>query len=419
MKPTGTVGYAAMFEQFHPTDLLNWSKTAEESGFGSVMASDHFHPWTPEQGQSAFVWSWMGALGASTNLRFGTGVTPPGFRYHPAIIAQGAATLEAMYPGRFWLGLGAGEALNEHIVGDYWPEAPTRLRILMEAIEVIRRLFTGKVVKYSGEHIKLESARLYTMPDTPPPIYVATAGPIQSRRTGEFCDGIITVGAPDEKIKNLMEKFEEGARRADKDPSEMPRMIQLHVSWAEDQEEAEQQAVREWPNGGMPFPKADIRNPEDFAAMAKQVTVENFQNRVLMSADLDEHLLRVDREFDVHAALLAATTGVDKLLRLGLLRSLRAACPERTGGSRRVRLVQRHVARCCAGEDRVQLEVGRRVVWPAVAPVSVEVRSGHRLRRRVGGLREGPRHRCRPGRCPRRTVGGRRSPSASGSAPRR
>src|SRR5829696_5267714 len=282
VKPTGTVGYAAMFEQFHPTELLEWCKQAEESGFGSVMASDHFHPWTPEQGQSAFVWSWMGALGATTNLRFGTGVTPPGFRYHPAIIAQGAATLEAMYPGRFWLGLGAGEALNEHIVGDYWPEAPTRLRTLMESIEVIRRLFTGKVVKYSGEHIKL-----------------ATAGPIQSRRTGEFCDGIITVGAPDEKIKNLMEKFEEGARRADKDPSEMPRMIQLHVSWAEDQEEAEQQAVREWPNGGMPFPKADIKNPEDFAAMAKQVGVENFENRVLMSADLDEHLEHVQHYADL------------------------------------------------------------------------------------------------------------------------
>jgi coenzyme F420-dependent glucose-6-phosphate dehydrogenase len=128
---------------------------------------------------------------------------------------------------------------------------------------------------------------------------VATAGPLQSRRTGEFCDGIITVGAPDEKIKNLMEKFEEGARRADKDPSEMPRMIQLHVSWAEDQEEAEQQAVREWPNGGMPFPKADIRNPEDFAAMAKQVGVENFENRVLMSADLDEHLEHVQHYVDL------------------------------------------------------------------------------------------------------------------------
>src|ERR671932_1608225 len=221
METTGTVGYAAMFEQFHPTDLLRWCKVAEESGFISVMASDHFHPWTPEQGQSAFVWSWLGSLGATTSLRFGTGVTPPGFRYHPAIIAQGATTLEAMYPGRFWLGLGAGEDWNEHIVGAYWPEAPTRLRILMEAIEVIRRLFSGKVVKYSGDHIKL-----------------------------------------------LMERFEEGARRADKDPDQMPRMIQLHVSWAGNQEEAERQAVREWPNGGLPFPKADIRNPEDFAAMA-------------------------------------------------------------------------------------------------------------------------------------------------------
>src|ERR671921_1683467 len=277
MKPTGTVGYAAMFEQFHPTELLDWCKVAEESGFGSVMASDHFHPWTPDQGQSAFVGSWLGALGATTNLRFGTGVTPPGFRYHPAIIAQAAATLEAMYPGRFWLGLGAGEALNEHIVGDYWPEAPTRLRILMEAIEVIRRLFSGKVVKYSGEHIKLESAKLYTMPDAPPPIYVATAGPIQSRRTGEFCDGIITVGAADEKIKMLMEKFEEGARKADKDPSTMPRMIQLHVSWAESQQEAEDQAVKEWPNGGMPFPKGGKKKPQGFAPRGKQGSIQKFK----------------------------------------------------------------------------------------------------------------------------------------------
>src|SRR3712207_5592545 len=223
METTGTVGYAAMFEQFHPTDLLRWSKVAEDNGFTSIMASDHFHPWTPEQGQSAFVWSCLGALGATTSLRFGTGVTPPGFRYHPAIIAQAAAPLEAMYPGRFWLGLGAGEALHANIVGDYWTEAPVRLRILMEAIEVIRRLFSGKVFKYSGEHIKLEGARLYTMPETPPPIYVATAGPIQSKRTGKYCDGIITVGAADEKIKMLLEKFEEGAREEDKDPTQIDR----------------------------------------------------------------------------------------------------------------------------------------------------------------------------------------------------
>ncbi|ABG03195.1 luciferase-like protein [Rubrobacter xylanophilus DSM 9941] len=299
MKITGTVGYAAMFEQFHPTDLLRWSRLAEENGFASVMASDHFHPWTPEQGQSAFVWSWLGALGATTSLRFGTGVTPPGFRYHPAVIAQAAATLEAMYPGRFWLGLGAGEALNEHIVGRYWPEAPTRLRILMESIEVIRRLFTGKKVKYQGEHVTLESARLYTLPETPPPIYVATAGPIQSKRTGKYCDGIITVGASDEKIGMLMERFEEGAREAGKDPSQMPRIVQLHVSWAESREEAEENALKEWPNGGMPFPKGDIRNPEDFQAMARFVRPEDFENRVLISADLDEHLEHVQHYIDL------------------------------------------------------------------------------------------------------------------------
>ncbi|MEO7001765.1 MAG: LLM class flavin-dependent oxidoreductase, partial [Ktedonobacterales bacterium] len=118
----GTLGYAAMFEQFTPTELLRWSRQAEDAGFGSIMASDHFQPWTPEQGQAGFAWAWMGALGAQTqHVRFGPGVTAPGFRYHPAILAQASATLAEMFPGRCWLGIGAGEALNEHVVGKYWP----------------------------------------------------------------------------------------------------------------------------------------------------------------------------------------------------------------------------------------------------------------------------------------------------------
>src|SRR6187402_1240789 len=153
----GILGYAAMFEQFTPTELLRYCRQAEDAGFGAAMASDHFHPWTPGQGQSAFVWSWMGALGATTNLRFGTGVTPPGYRYHPAILAQAAATLEAMFPGRFVLGLGAGEALNEHIVGGYWPEAAVRSEVLFEAIDVIRGLFGGKVFKHRGKHFTVEA----------------------------------------------------------------------------------------------------------------------------------------------------------------------------------------------------------------------------------------------------------------------
>lgn len=298
---TVTMGYAAMFEQFTPSDLLDYCKQAEKVGFTSIMASDHFHPWVPSQGQSGYVWSWLGALGAVTGkgLRFGTGVTPPGPRYHPAIIAQASATLEQMFPGRFWLGLGAGEALNEHITGEYWPEPPTRLEKLQEGIEIIQKLFTGKVVKYSGKHFKLESAKLYTRGEQPPPIYVATAGPIQSERTGRVCDGIITPGAADEKIKMLMGRFEKGAREAGKDPAAMPRMIQIHVSWATTVEEATENAVKEWPNGGMNFPKGDIRNPEDFEAMSKLVRPENYKNRVLISPDLQDHIDHIKHYIDL------------------------------------------------------------------------------------------------------------------------
>jgi len=295
----GTLGYAAMFEQFHPTDLLKWSRQAEDAGFGAIMASDHFSPWTPSQGQAGFVWAWMGALGAQTSrVRFGPGVTAPGYRYHPAILAQASATLAAMFPDRFYLGIGAGEALNEHIVGKYWPEAPTRLDLLAESVEVIRKLFTGKTVKFKGEHVTLESARLYTLPQTPPPIYIATSGPIMSERTGRIADGIITVGAADEKIANLMGRFEKGAREAGKDPATMPRLMQLHVSWAASRETAVEQAVREWPNGGMNFPKGDIRSAEDFAAMAKLVRPEHFEGRVFMSPDLDEHAAHIQRFID-------------------------------------------------------------------------------------------------------------------------
>ena len=295
------LGYSASFEQFHPTDMLRWCQLAEEYGFDSVLAADHFHPWTPEQGQSAFVWAWLGALGATTRrLRFGTGVTPPiGFRYHPAIVAQAAATLEAMFPGRFWLGLGAGEALNEHIVGGYWPEPAERIRMLVEAIEVIRKLFTGMVVKHEGKHFRLESAKLYTMPEIPPPVIVGTAGPVMARRTGELCDGILTPGAPDEKLRMLLGRFEQGARAVGKDPATMPRMIQLHVSWAESDEAATENALREWPNGGMAFPKGDIRNPEDFAAMARLVRPEHFRGRVLISADLEVHREHIQHFIDL------------------------------------------------------------------------------------------------------------------------
>ena len=297
-----TIGYAAMLEQFHPTELLDWCAQAEEAGFeAGFMVSEHFHPWTPQQGQSAFAWSFMGALGQRTSLNFGTAVTCPGFRYHPAVIAHAAATLGAMYPGRFYLGLGAGEALNEHVVGGEWPEIGIRSAMMFESIEIINKLFTGKTVKHKGEHFTLESARLYTIPpeDKRVPVYVATAGPINAKKTGKFADGIITVGAADEKIAMLWDKYEEGAREAGKDVTSSPKMLQIHVSWARTDEEAIENAMVEWPNGGMAFPKQDIKNPEDFAAMAKLVRPEHFKNRVLMTSDLEAHTKPIQHYVDM------------------------------------------------------------------------------------------------------------------------
>jgi coenzyme F420-dependent glucose-6-phosphate dehydrogenase len=296
------IGYAAMLEQFHPTDLLDWCAQAEAAGYSAgFMVSEHFHPWTPQQGQSAFAWSFMGALGTRTSLPFGTAVTCPGFRYHPAVIAHAAATLGAMFPGRFYLGLGAGEALNEHVVGGVWPEVGIRSAMMFESIEIINKLFTGKVVKHKGEFFTLESARLYTIPpeEQRVPVYVATAGPVNAKKTGKFADGIITVGAADEKIGMLWDKFEEGANEAGKNVTSSPKLLQIHVSWAPTDDEAVDNAVREWPNGGMPFPKQDIKNPEDFAAMAKLVKPEDFTNRVLMTSDLEAHTKHIQHYVDM------------------------------------------------------------------------------------------------------------------------
>jgi G6PDH family F420-dependent oxidoreductase len=298
------IGYAAMLEQFHPSDVLSYCQLAESNGFSGVMAADHFQPWVPQQGQAAFVWNVMTAIAERTRGDVGPGVTCPSFRYHPAVVAHASATLAAMHPGRHWLGLGSGEALNEHIVGGYWPEAPERIARMFEAIEIIQKLFSGKDVKHDGRYFKLETTRLWTLPDVPPPIYVATAGPLTAKRTGRLCDGIITVGAPLEKIVGLFEKFEEGAREAGKDPATMPRILQLHLSWAPNDEEAMANALTEWPNGGMKFPKADIRSPFDFEQMAKIVRPEDFQGRMLISADPDAHRKEIQRFLDL---------GIDRL----------------------------------------------------------------------------------------------------------
>ena len=297
------IGYACMLEQFHPTDLLDWAEQAEAAGFSAgFQVSEHFHPWTPQQGQAAFAWSFMGALGQRTSLPFGTAVTCPGFRYHPAVIAHAAATLGAMYPGRVlagpWGRRGAQRAHHRRrVAGGRHPELHDvrgdrghHQALQRQGGEARRRVLHARV-----------GAPLHG-PEQPVPILVATAGPVNAKRTGKYADGIITVGAADEKIAMLWGKFREGATEAGKDSEAMTTQLQVHVSWAPTQQEAEDQALREWPNGGMPFPKQDIKNPEDFENMAKLVRIEHFANRMLISADLDEHLAAlqgyVDMGFD-------------------------------------------------------------------------------------------------------------------------
>ena len=294
-----TVGYAAMLEQFGPSEVVDYTALAERHGFSGCMAADHFQPWVPRQGQAAFVWNVLTAVGERTQGDLGPGVTCPSFRWHPAIVAQASATLEAMYPGRHWLGLGSGEALNEHVVAGYWPEAPERIAMMFEAIEIIKKLFSGKDVKHTGRYFRLATTRLWTMPAQPPPIMVATAGPVTAKRTGRECDGLITVGAPLEKIGGLFERFAEGAREAGKDPESMPKVLQLHLSWAATDEEALANAVTEWPNGGMKFPKADIRSPFDFEQMARLVRPEDFEDRMVISADPDVHRANIQRFVDL------------------------------------------------------------------------------------------------------------------------
>jgi coenzyme F420-dependent glucose-6-phosphate dehydrogenase len=298
-----TIGYAAMLEQFGPQEVVGYQALAERCGFSGCMAADHFQPWVPSQGQASFVWNVLTAVGERTQGDLGPGVTCPSFRFHPAVVAQAAATLEAMYPGRTWLGVGSGEALNEHVIGGYWPEAGERSLRMFEAIEVIKKLFdasvAGKDVKHNGRFFQMESVRLWTMPETPPPVLVATAGPINAKKTGKFADGMITVGAPLEKISGLFDRFAEGAREAGKDPDAMPKILQLHLSWAETDEQAVANAVTEWPNGGMKFPKADIRSPHDFAAMAQLVRPEDFEGRMLMTSDPDAHRAYIQKFVDL------------------------------------------------------------------------------------------------------------------------
>jgi coenzyme F420-dependent glucose-6-phosphate dehydrogenase len=295
------IGYAAMLERFHPTEIIELAAYAEANGFSGVMAADRFQPWVPRQGEASFVWNVLGALGQTTTGDLGTGMTVPTFRWHPAMVAQASATLAAMYPGRHWLGVGSGEAIDEHITGAYWPETAERINRMFEAIEVMSKLFSaslaGRDAKHSGQFFKLESTRLWTMPAVAPQILVATSGPVTAKRAGRTVDGLIVDGAPFDKIESLFSRFDEGAREVGRGPG--VKVLRLHVSWAPTAEEAMTNAMTQWPNGGMRFPRSDIRSPFEFEQLARLVRPEDFEGRMLVSEDPDEHRANIQRYLDL------------------------------------------------------------------------------------------------------------------------
>lgn len=297
------IGYAAMLEQFPPSDAVAFAAAAERHGFAGTMATDPFQPWLPRLGQAAHVWSVLGAIGAATTGDLGPGVTTPTFRTHPAVVAQASATLASLYPGRHWLGLGSGEAINEHVVGRYWPEAPERIDRMFEALELIKKLFAasiaGRDVRHAGPNFKMESTRLWTMPPVAPEIYVATAGPVTARRAGRVADGLITTSAPPERLEALLARFAEGARDAGRDARRMPRVLQLHLSWASSDEEAMRNALAEWPIAGMRFGRGDVRSPFELEQLARTVRPEDFAGRMVVSADPELHRAEIQRHLDL------------------------------------------------------------------------------------------------------------------------
>src|SRR5215217_1237442 len=189
------IGYAFSSEEHHPNDLVRHAQLAERHGFTFGLISDHFHPWIDAQGHSPFVWSVIGGIAQTTStFRLGTGVTCPTVRVHPAIIAQAAATCASMMPGRFFLGVGSGENLNEHILGDAWPEFDVRAEMLEEAVDVIRKLWTGEITSHRGRYYTVQNARIYSLPDPLPPIYMAAGGKKAARQAGRRGDGFIGTG---------------------------------------------------------------------------------------------------------------------------------------------------------------------------------------------------------------------------------
>ncbi|MEV1290187.1 TIGR03557 family F420-dependent LLM class oxidoreductase [Micromonospora sp. NPDC049679] len=279
------IGYFLSSEEFTPAQMLEQARAAEQAGFQGLWISDHFHPWTDAQGQSSFVWSMIGALSQISRLPVTTAVTCPTMRIHPAIIAQAAATAALLHEGRFVLGVGSGEALNEHIYGDAWPSAKVRLKMLEEAVELIRELWKGDFVYHDGEHYTLENARIYTLPDTPPPIYVSGFGPRSVDLAARIGDGYIST-LPD---RDLVRRFRAGGGR------NKPCQAGFKAAFADSEEEGMRIAYERWPNGAIPGELSQVLpSPRHFEQASQLVKPEMMKDVFVCGNDPEAHLKMIE-----------------------------------------------------------------------------------------------------------------------------
>jgi probable non-F420 flavinoid oxidoreductase len=281
------IGLHCSHEQIPPSRLLAHVREAEAAGFRAAMSSDHFSPWSERQGESGFAWAFLGAALQATELPFGV-VNAPGQRYHPAIVAQAAATLCELFPGRLWVALGTGEASNEHITGERWPPKAKRQERLSECVQVMRALFAGEVVDHEGL-VRVDRARLWTLPAESPALVGAAVSAETARWCGSWADGLVTINQPRETLERVIDAFREGGGEG------RPIYLQVHVSWAASDEEALEIAHEQWRTNVFPPPLCwDLETVEQFDAAAQHVRPEDLRHAVLVSSDLGQHAAWLD-----------------------------------------------------------------------------------------------------------------------------
>jgi coenzyme F420-dependent glucose-6-phosphate dehydrogenase len=286
------LGWKAGPEQYAPVELLQYAIAADKAGFDFLDVSDHFHPWS-EEGQCPFSWTWLGATAVQTqNIQIGTGVTCPIIRYHPSIIAQAAATLACLAPGRAYLGLGTGEALNEYATTGRWPEYKERQEMLLEAIELMRALWKGENVSFRGQYYQTEKARLFTLPATPVPIYISALVPDSAEFAGKHGDGLFTVGGKQPEIyRALLQHFEQGAKEAGKNAQHMPRIIELNVAYTDDIEAGIEEQLKYWAGTYVPaLFDQKIYTPAMSQENGEVIGADTVKKTGCFSASLDDHI---------------------------------------------------------------------------------------------------------------------------------